>query len=144
MRQGAGTFIPTLLITGRNGQVGWEPECFLTGFGRIIAAVRTALKVVVLDGIRRIIRELRTIWVYGAHGKNFLLTMLRRVQERDELAVKKLCHVPAVHPIATEDYLLPAPRPKNFWLNTHKRPVLLGMLRPTWDTALTQCMEESR
>jgi dTDP-4-dehydrorhamnose reductase len=30
---------------------------------------------------------LRTSWVYGLHGKNFLLTMLRLAETRDELAI---------------------------------------------------------
>ncbi len=30
---------------------------------------------------------LRTAWVYGAHGKNFLLTMLRLMREREQIGV---------------------------------------------------------
>lgn len=312
MRQGVGAFIPTILTTGRNGQVGWELERCLTGLGHIIATDRTTLDVADPDSIRRTIRDLRpdvivnpaaytavdkaesepdiamrvngigpgilaeeakrlgallvhystdyvfdgtkptpytesddpnpinaygktklagerairaaggrhlilrTSWVYGARGKNFLLTMLRLAQERDELRIvddqlgaptwsrtiaqitahilarviphsesrngreraqgwnadisgiyhltaagattwcrfaemifqlgaeKKLCRVPTVRPIITEEYSLPAPRPKNSRLDTRALCSQFGLLLPAWDAALAQCLEELR
>lgn len=42
-------------------------------------------RAVAVSGVPHLI--LRTSWIYGARGKNFLLTMLRLFEERDELKV---------------------------------------------------------
>ncbi len=152
---------------------------------------------------------LRTSWVYGLRGKNFLLTVKRLAAERDELRIvadqigaptwsrtiadttahivarlqphaashsaQGLAHAqweaqsgvyhltaqgstswhgfteaivahpstpkkPVVKPIATEDYPLPARRPKNSVLSCAK---LIGAFcdLPQWDKALQLCLE---
>ncbi|HEX7642275.1 MAG TPA: dTDP-4-dehydrorhamnose reductase [Burkholderiaceae bacterium] len=148
---------------------------------------------------------LRTSWVYGKRGKNFLLTVKRLASERDELrivadqigaptwsrtiadttahivarlqphTVEKLAHAPweaasgiyhltaqgstswhgfteaivahpsipkkpAVKPILTEEYPLPARRPKNSLLSCAKLIDAFCDL-PQWDKALQLCLE---
>lgn len=149
---------------------------------------------------------LRTSWVYGAHGANFLKTMLRLAAERDALSVvadqvgaptgaaliadistrfaARLLgrdaadaapgtyhlaaageaswydyarHVvagaaargatlrlapDAIRPIATEDYPLPAPRPRNSRLDCHKLEAALGLeLRP-WQGGVNAVLDQ--
>lgn len=142
----------------------------------------------------------RTSWVYGLRGRNFLLTVLRLAQERDELRIVAdqigaptwsrtladttahivsqaraakdsqqwwaehggLYHLtaqgstswhgfteailshpavtkkPRVVPITTDDYPLPAPRPRNSVLNCDKLKQRFCDL-PHWEAALALC-----
>lgn len=156
---------------------------------------------------------LRTSWVYGARGKNFLLTILRLAQEREELSIVNdqigaptwsraiaaatggiLAHlgyghpafrdacaanrgiynltaagqtswhgfaaailanaasarpgestfaierVPVLKPITTEQYPLPAPRPRNSVLSHAKLQRAFGVVMPDWKSSLADCM----
>lgn len=59
-----------------------DPTCPINVYGRSKLAGEQAIQAI---GIPHLI--LRTSWVYGMRGKNFLLTVLRLAQERDELRI---------------------------------------------------------
>ena len=59
-----------------------DPTCPINVYGTTKLAGEQAIQAA---GIPHLI--LRTSWVYGMRGKNFLLTMLRLAQERDELRI---------------------------------------------------------
>ncbi|KAB0327119.1 dTDP-4-dehydrorhamnose reductase [Janthinobacterium sp. PLB04] len=59
-----------------------DPTCPLNVYGSSKLAGEKAIQAA---GIFHLI--LRTSWVYSTHGKNFLLTMRRLTQEREELAI---------------------------------------------------------
>ena len=159
---------------------------------------------------------LRTSWVYGARGKNFLLTVLRLAKERDELSIvddqigaptwcreiaratadilKRLGYgqagfasacaerrgiynvtaagqtswhgftaailanaaslrpidaalaldrVPALKPIPTEQYPLPAARPRYSVLANAKLRGAFGVAMPDWKASLAECMSSA-
>jgi dTDP-4-dehydrorhamnose reductase len=153
---------------------------------------------------------LRTSWVYGARGSNFLLTMLRLFRQRPELKVVNdqigaptwcrwiarstveallarrgkesddeegsrqlngIFHLTAggttswfgfacaigdrcfvgndadvrrIFPIATVEYPLPARRPLNSTLSNVRLASRFGLVQPTWESLLDQCMAEVR
>ena len=67
----------------KNGPyVETDPTCPVNVYGSSKLAGEQAIQAA---GIPHLI--LRTSWVYSMHGKNFLLTMLRLAQERDELSI---------------------------------------------------------
>jgi dTDP-4-dehydrorhamnose reductase len=148
---------------------------------------------------------LRTSWVVGAHGGNFLKTMWRLAHERDTLRVvadqvgvptstrwltqltidlwtqlsdaraddarwgtyhavpsgETTWHGYAVHAlteaqrrgaalrvdptrieaIRTEDYPLPAPRPRNSRLDTHKLQQVFGVTPPAWQAGVDEVLD---
>lgn len=59
-----------------------DPVSPLSAYGRSKLAGELAIAA---TGVPHLI--LRTSWVYGLHGKNFLLTMLRLAQSRDSLSI---------------------------------------------------------
>ncbi len=165
------------------------PKAPLNVYGRSKLAGDEAVQAI---GGRHLI--LRTSWVYGLRGKNFLLTMLRLAQEKETLrvvadqmgaptwsrliaeatalllakkdtpeglfhltssgatswcgfteAILELSHhqrarQPQLIGIPTEDYPLPAPRPRNSRLSCEKLQRETGVSLPDWREALTLCL----
>lgn len=68
--------------TKAGAYVETDPTCPINVYG---ASKLAGEQAIAAAGVPHLI--LRTSWVYGARGKNFLLTMLRLAGERDELRV---------------------------------------------------------
>jgi dTDP-4-dehydrorhamnose reductase len=174
-----------------------DPTCPINVYGRTKLAGEQAIQAA---GIPHLI--LRTSWVYGTRGKNFLMTVKRLAQERDELRIvadqhgaptwcrtiaDTTAHIiaqskgvglgdewwkarsgvyhltaqgqttwhgftgavvahqsverkPALTPISTDEYPLPAARPANSVLSS-ARLIKQFCDLPTWDAALRLCMD---
>ncbi|NOU21879.1 MAG: dTDP-4-dehydrorhamnose reductase [Methyloglobulus sp.] len=70
------------------------------------------------------------------HG--FAQKIVDIVREQGKLELKNR----AIHPIPTTDYPLPAKRPANSRLSTHRLEQQFGLTLPSWDNALRLCMQE--
>lgn len=68
-----------------SGQQPYRPHDATAPLGVYGASKLAGERAVAASGVQHLI--LRTAWVYGLHGANFLRTMLRVGQERDELRV---------------------------------------------------------
>jgi dTDP-4-dehydrorhamnose reductase len=179
-----------------------DPPHPLNAYGR--SKLKGEIAVQQADGCYLI---LRTSWVYGARGRNFLRTMLRLLREREELRIvadqigaptssaqvacasavaieaairertdgrfaSGLFHLtasgatswhgfaaailegaterglllpartPRLVPIPSEDYPLPATRPKNSRLAGVRLQRRFGIALPCWREGLSLCLEE--
>jgi len=73
-----------ILLTGRNGQVGWELERSLAPLGEIIATDRATLDLTDPDAIRRVVREAKPEVIVNAAA----YTAVDRAESEPELAMK--------------------------------------------------------
>jgi dTDP-4-dehydrorhamnose reductase len=72
-----------ILLTGKNGQVGWELERALAPLGEIVATDRSTLDLADLDAVRRIVRETKPEVVVNAAA----YTAVDRAESEPELAM---------------------------------------------------------
>jgi dTDP-4-dehydrorhamnose reductase len=185
-----------------------DPPCPINVYGRTKLAGERAIQAVDVPHL-----ILRTGWIYGMRGKNFLLTILRLAKERDELRIvddqvgaptwsralagatagiltrlgygkpgfrdacarqqgiynlsaagqtswhgfaaailahaastqpakslRALERVPVLKPIPTEQYPLPARRPRYSVLGNAKLQRAFGVAMPDWKISLAECM----
>jgi len=169
----------------------------LNEYGRSKLAGEQAIEA---SGCRALV--LRTSWIYAAHGRNFVKTVLQLARQRDELRVvadqvgaptsaelvadvtalalaahrrqglpEGLYHLSAagsaswhelacrsvrrarqqgmalrlrpehIHAIGTDDYPLPAPRPRNSRLDTRRLASALGLDLPDWTVHLDRTID---
>ncbi|HXM81143.1 MAG TPA: dTDP-4-dehydrorhamnose reductase [Burkholderiales bacterium] len=71
-----------ILLTGRNGQVGWELERVLPLLGEVIATDRSKLDLAMPDAIRRVVRETKPDLIINAAA----YTAVDRAEAEGELA----------------------------------------------------------
>ena len=81
-----------ILLTGRNGQVGWELERALPALGEVIATDRSTLDLADPDAIRRVVREAKPQVIVNAAA----YTAVDRAESERELAQTLNARAPGV------------------------------------------------
>ncbi|WP_206951399.1 dTDP-4-dehydrorhamnose reductase [Trinickia acidisoli] len=81
-----------LLVTGVNGQVGFELVRALQGLGRVVGLDRSRCDLSDLDGLRRVVRDVRPDVIVNAAA----YTAVDRAEEEFELAMRINGEAPAV------------------------------------------------
>lgn len=104
-------------------------EATAVAIGQLIADPRRAEAV---SGVFHLTAAGATSW-YG-----FAQEIFRLGGERG------LCRTPMLEPIPSEQYPVPAARPKNSRLNNEKLFRTFGLMLPAWDEGLAMCIDEAR
>ena len=73
-----------ILLTGRNGQVGWELERALAPLGEVVATDRSTLDLADPDAIRRVVREVKPEIIVNAAA----YTAVDKAESEPELAMR--------------------------------------------------------
>jgi dTDP-4-dehydrorhamnose reductase len=81
-----------ILLTGRNGQVGWELERALAALGELIATDRSTLDLSDADAIRRIVREAKPQLIVNAAA----YTAVDRAETERDAAIQVNAVAPGV------------------------------------------------
>jgi dTDP-4-dehydrorhamnose reductase len=81
-----------ILLTGRNGQVGWELERLLPSLGEVIATDRATLDLADPDAIRRVVREAKPDVIVNAAA----YTAVDKAESEPELAVAINARAPEI------------------------------------------------
>jgi dTDP-4-dehydrorhamnose reductase len=81
-----------ILLTGRNGQVGWELERALPVLGEVIATDRTRLNLEDNDGMRQVVREVKPDLIVNAAA----YTAVDKAESEPELAMQVNAVAPGV------------------------------------------------
>jgi dTDP-4-dehydrorhamnose reductase len=96
-------------------------------------AIRTAWEHPEVGGLYHLVAAGETTWHDYAH---FVIDRARQAG----VAIKVVPE--AILPVATSDFPLPAPRPKNSRLNTTKLQRTFGLQLPHWQTGVTRMLTE--